>query len=96
MEHIRKDCKVKKEAKHVAEVRSQNAKLREKLQYLQECLEKKADANECRPKEQVAKAELEESNLSEELHLSQKVQSLKQELAERDEKIKKLKEQVSL
>ena len=96
MEHIRKDCKVKKEAKHVAEVRSQNAKLREKLQYLQECLEKKADENECRLKEQVAKAELEESNLSEELHLSQKVQSLKQELAERDEKIKKLKEQVSL
>ena len=31
MEHIRKDCKVKKEAKQVAEMRSQNAELRQKL-----------------------------------------------------------------
>ena len=90
MEHISNECEMKKEA---AEMKSQNAKLLEKLQYLQECLEKKtdeSDENECRLKEQVAKAELEKSNLSE------KVQSLEQELAERDEKIKKLEEQVSL
>ena len=41
MEHIRKDCKVKKEAKQVAEMRSQNAKLREKLQNLTKELAKK-------------------------------------------------------
>ena len=90
MEHISNECEVKKEA---AEMKSQNAKLLEKLQYLKECLEKKtdeSDENECRLKEQVAKAELEKSNLSE------KLQSLEQELAERDEKIKKLEEQVSL
>ena len=75
MEHIRNECKVKKEA---AEMKSQNAKLVEKLA----CLEKK---NECRLKEQVAKAE---SNLLE------KVQSLKQKLIEKDEKIKNMEEQV--
>ena len=48
-------------------MKSQNAKLLEKLQYLQECLEKKNYENERRLKEQVAKAE---SNLLE------KVQSL--------------------
>ena len=41
MEHIRNDCKVKKEAKQVAEMRSQNAKLREKLQNLTKELAKK-------------------------------------------------------
>ena len=41
MEHIRNDCKVKKEAKKVAEMRSQNAKLREKLQNLTKELAKK-------------------------------------------------------
>ena len=62
-------------------MKSQNAKLLEKL----ECLEKKNYENECRLKEQVAKAE---SNLLE------KVQSLEQELTEKDEKIKNMEEQV--
>ena len=82
MEHIRNECKVKKEA---VEMKSQNAKLLEKLQYLQECLEKKNYENERRLKEQVAKAE---SNLLE------KVQNLEQELTEKDEKIKNIEEQV--
>ena len=70
-------------------MKSQNAKLLEELQ----CLEKKnyeRDENERRLKEQVAKAELQESNLLE------KVQRLKQRLAEKDEKIKTIEEQVSL
>ena len=86
MEHIRNECKVKKEA---VQMKSQNAKLLEELQ----CLEKKnyeRDENERRLKEQVAKAELQESNLLE------KVQRLKQRLAEKDEKIKTIEEQVSL
>ena len=36
MEHIRNECSVKKEAKQVVEMRSQNAKLQEKVQWLEQ------------------------------------------------------------
>ena len=77
MEHIRNECKVKKVA---AEMKSQNAKLLEKLQYLQ----KKSRENECKQEQ----AELQISSLL------KKVQQLEQEVAEKDERIKEFEKQV--
>ena len=77
MEHIRNECKVKKEA---AEMKSQNAKHLEKLQYLQ----KESRENKCKQEQ----AELQISSLL------KKVQQLEQEVAEKDERIKEFEKQV--
>ena len=65
MEHIKNDCKVKKEA---AEMKSQHTKLLEKVHYLQEEFEKKNDENhenERKLKEQARQVEQFEQEVAE-------------------------------
>ena len=77
MEHIRSECKVKKDGKQLPEMKSQRDNLLEKLRFLQDTLERR-------------KGEMQDAGINREQELTTALDELQEELWKKDKKISEM------
>jgi len=77
MEHIRSECKVKKDGKQLAEMKSQRDNLLEKLRFLQDSIERK-------------RGEMQDAGINREQELTTALDELQEELWKKDKKISEM------